>query len=144
MTPDAILEELLGHDPDLRLERYYGERSIFYNPGGARPLGRILYSIKERDGPNDRASRLSREGVYRFAFGMTENDYAQRFGPPPRRPEKGRTLDLLGHDLAALDVLTPHPVYAWMRWAQILSPTAARFDALRPLLAASLEMGRSR
>jgi hypothetical protein len=41
-----------------------------------------------------------------------------------------------------LDTLSPHPVYAWMGWAQILSPTAARFDELRPLLAESLALVR--
>ena len=29
----------------------------------------------------------------------------------------------------------PHPVYAWMGWAQILSPTAERFSGeLMPLI----------
>jgi hypothetical protein len=39
-----------------------------------------------------------------------------------------------GHDYAALDVLTPHPVYAWMGWVQILSPTASSFAEIRPLI----------
>jgi len=39
-----------------------------------------------------------------------------------------------GHDFAALDVLTPHPVYAWMGWVQILSPTASRYAQVRPLI----------
>jgi hypothetical protein len=43
-----------------------------------------------------------------------------------------------------LDVLAPHPVYAWMRWVQILSPTADRFEALRPLLAESLGLVREK
>ena len=141
MTPEAIIEEMLGFDSGLRLERYYGERSIFYNPGRARPLGTIWCSIKEQDGPNDRASDLSRPGVFRFAFGMTEDDYERWFGPPPRRPEKGRLLEL-EQDPSQLGVLTPHPVYAWMRWVQILSPTSV--DHLRPSLASSLDMVRAK
>jgi Family of unknown function (DUF6194) len=49
---------------------------------------------------------------------------------------------LPGFDLARLDELMPHPVYAWMSWVQILSPTPARYDPLRPLLAQSLDFAR--
>jgi hypothetical protein len=144
LEPELILADLLRLDPALRRERYYGERSLFYNPDGSAPLGSIFCSIKDRDGPNDAASKLSRPGVYRFAFEMTEATFAQHFGPPPRRPAKGGRLDLHGHDVAQLGVLTPHPVYAWMRWVQILSPTHDRFEALRPLLAESLELVREK
>lgn len=144
LEPERILEDLLRLDPALRLERYYGERSIFFNPGGAAPLGTIVWSIKDKDGPNDKASRLSRPGVYRFAFALSVPEYERRFGPPPRRPDKGALLQLPGHDLSRLGVLTPHPVYAWMRWVQILAPSPAQFDALRPLLAESLEVVRQK
>ena len=39
-----------------------------------------------------------------------------------------------GHDFAALDGLTPPPVYAWMGWVQILSPTASSYAEIRPLI----------
>ena len=39
-----------------------------------------------------------------------------------------------GHDFAALDVLTPHPAYAWMGWVQILSPTASSDAEIRSLI----------
>ena len=144
LEPEWILEEMLRLDPALRRERYYGERSVFYNPGGRAPLGTIFCSIKEADGPNDKASRLSRPGVYRFAFAMSATTYEKHFGAPPRRPPKGGLLRLPAHDLTALDVLTPHPVYAWMRWVQILAPTAERFGALRPLLDESLDLVRAK
>jgi hypothetical protein len=37
-----------------------------------------------------------------------------------------------------LGEVTPHPVYAWMRWVQILSPTAPQYEALRPHLVDAL------
>jgi hypothetical protein len=144
LDPEEVLADLRRLDPALRRERYYGERSLFYNPGGQAPLGTIFCSIKDRDGPNDKASSLSRAGVYRFAFEMTEETFEQHFGPPPRRPPKGRLLDLPEHDLTALRVLTPHPVYAWMRWAQVLSPSAETFAAVRPLLGESLGLVRQK
>jgi hypothetical protein len=143
LEPEAILRAVLRLDPGLRVEPYYGERAVFYNPGAVAPLGTIVCAIKDHDGPNDRASRLSRPGVYRFAFGMTPDGYERHFGTPPRRPAKGARLALPGHDLTRLDALAPHPVYAWMRWVQILSPSAARSAELQPLLVESLDRIRA-
>jgi uncharacterized protein DUF6194 len=139
LEPEEVLSELLELDPGLRRQAYYGERSIFFNPGGAAPLGSIFASIKDHDGPNDKAAKLSREGVYRLAFCLTPDRFAERFGPPPRRPLKGGVVDLAGYDLTRLGELTPHPVYAWMRWVQILSPSRSQYESLKPLLAESLE-----
>lgn len=139
LGPSAIITELLSLDPGVRLERYYGERSLFYNPGRRAPLGVIFASIKEDDGPNDKASRLSRPNVYRLAFQLTPDDYASRFGPPPRRPPRGGVV-ALDFDFAALGRLTPHPVYAWMRWVQILAPTRGQFGAVLPRLEESLAL----
>jgi hypothetical protein len=38
----------------------------------------------------------------------------------------------------------PHPVYAWMAWVQVLSPTTECFESLRPLLAESLDAVREK
>jgi hypothetical protein len=38
----------------------------------------------------------------------------------------------------------PHPVYAWMRWVQILTSSREQFDRLRPLLAESLDEVRAK
>ena len=140
MTPEAILDDLLGRDPGLRLTPYYGERAVFYNPGGKAPLGVILAAIKDRDGPNDASARLSRPGVFRFAFGLPRATFEARFGASPPRPPKGGVVELAGYDPTRLGELMPHPVYGWMGWVQILSPTAERFEALAPLLAESLDL----
>ena len=144
IEPEEILSDLLGLDAHLRRQAYYGERALFYNPGGAAPLGTIFASIKDRDGPNDAAAALSRKDVYRFAFCLPAERFGERFGEPPRRPPKGGSVDLSQHDLTGLGRLTPHPVYAWMRWVQILSPTPAQYVSLRPLLEESLELVRAR
>lgn len=144
LDPEEIISALARRDPNLRRERYYGERALFYNPGGEAPLGVIFASIKDRDGPNDRAAQLSRPGVYRFAFGLTRPTFARLFGAVPARPPKGKVVSLPGYDLTRLDELMPHPVYAWMSWLQILAPTEARYMALRPLLDESLDQARAR
>jgi hypothetical protein len=144
IEPEEILTDLLGCDPGLSLERYWGERSIFYNPGRGAPLGVIWASIKDHDGENDRSAELSRDGVYRLAFQLPRDEYERRFGGVPRRPPKGGVVDLPGYDPTRLDELMPHPVYAWMSWVQVLAPTRPRFEGLRPLLAQSLDEVRAK
>ena len=144
IEPEGVLRDLLAFDPGLRQERYWGERSIFYNPGTRAPLGVIFASIKDHDGENDRSSQLSREGVYRFAFCLPRDVYADMFGDTPARPRKGRVVDLADYDPARLQQLLPHPVYAWMRWVQILSPTREQYRALRPHLAESLALVKAK
>ena len=142
--PEEILTDLLGLDPGLVRQGYYGERSIFYNPGGVAPLGTIVASIKDRDGPNDKAANLSRDGVFRFGFQLGHEEYVRRFGALPRRPEKGQAVDVGGFDVTRLGELAPHPVYAWMRWVQILSPTRGQYESLKPLLLESLDVVRAK
>ena len=142
--PEEILRDLLELDGGLRRKAYYGERSIFYNPGDIAPLGTIFASIKDRDGPNDKAAKLSRQGVYRLAFCVTPDRFAERFGHRPRRPPKGGVVDLTGYDLTRLGELMPHPVYAWMRWVQILWPSRPQYRSLEPLLVESLAVVKAR
>jgi hypothetical protein len=144
LSTGEALDRLLAFDGELRLEAYYGERSVFYNPGGTAPLGVIFASVKDHDGPKDAAARLSRPGVWRLAFGMSAEAFAARFGGTPARPPKGRPVALGAWDVTRLDELTPHPVYAWMGWAQILSPSRTSFEQLEPLLAQSLDLVRGR
>ncbi len=134
MTPDEVVDELRGEFAGLAPRARWGETSLFYNPDGALPSGVYFCTIKEQDGANDAASRLDRPGVFRVALGLPRHRYEERFGPRPARPVKGGVV-ATGHDFAALDVLMPHPVYAWMGWVQVLSPSAETFADLRPLLA---------
>jgi Family of unknown function (DUF6194) len=144
IEPEEILSALLELGPGLTLEAYYGERAVFYNPGRARPLGIILASVKDRDGPNDASAELSRPGVFRLSLGITRETYVERFGVIPARPPRGGVIALDGYDPTRLDTLMPHPVYGWMYWLQILSPSRASFDALRPLLDEALGLAETK
>lgn len=142
MPSEELLRELLALDPAMTREHYYGERAVFYNPGRVAPLGIIVASVKDHDGPNDRRANLSRPDVYRLAFGLNRTTFAELFGDVPARPPKGAVVATAGYDLTALDELMPHPVYAWMSWVQILNPTTDRIDSLRGLLTSSLDLAR--
>jgi hypothetical protein len=92
----------------------------------------------------DAVARLSRPGVWRLAFAMPAEAFAARFDGIPARPPKGRAVALPRWDLTRLDELAPHPVYAWMGWVQILSPSRASIDGLQLVLAQSLDLARAR
>jgi hypothetical protein len=126
------------------LDAYYGERSIFYNPGRIAPLGTTVASIKDCDGPNDKAANLSRDGVFRFAFQLGRQEYVRRFGAVPPRPERDHAVDLGRFNVTRLGELAPHPVYTWMRWVQILAPTREQYELLNPLLRDSLDVVKAK
>jgi hypothetical protein len=134
MTPDDVLAALTTRFAGLVPKATWGETSLFYNPDGVLPNGVYFCTVKEHDGANDRASQLDRPGVFRLAVGLPPGRYEQMFGPRPARPPKGGVV-LTADDFTATDVLMPHPVYAWMGWVQVLSPSAATFAEMQQLLA---------
>jgi hypothetical protein len=133
VTPADVADRILDGYDGLAVTSSWGETSFFYNPGRVLPSGVYFCTTKDHDGANDRASNLDRAGVFRFAFGLPAERYEALFGPRPGRPPKGGVVDVDG-DFEATGVLGPHPVYAWMGWVQILSPSEAGFDLLLPLL----------
>ena len=133
MKPQAIIDDLCPALDGVVPKSTWGETALVYNPGRSLPNGVYFCTFKARDGENDRASALTREGVFQVSIDISPETYVQRFGYRPARPAKGGVVNT-GHDFAALDVLTPHPVYAWMGWVQILSPTASSYAEIRPLI----------
>lgn len=109
MQPQAIIDDLCAILDSVVPKSSWGETALFYNPGRTLPSGVYFCTFKERDGENHRASVLTRDGVFRVSIGVSPATYVARFGPRPARPAKGGVVNT-GHDFAALDVLTPHPV----------------------------------
>lgn len=141
MTPEDVIQMLTAEYPGLVPKATWGETSLFYNPGGALKNGVYFATVKERDGDHDQSSRLNRDGVFRVSFGLPTAVYEAVFGPRPPRPPKGQAV-VTGHDFTVLDQLAPHPVYAWMGWVQVLSPTEQTLGELQPLLAAAYGKAR--
>ncbi len=130
----ALQDEFAGLTP----KSTWGETSLFYNPGGTLPSGVYFCTVKEHDGTNDRASHLDRPGVFRVALGLPRDSYEELFGPRPPRPPKGGVV-MTGHDFTATNVVMPHPVYAWMGWVQVLSPSGDTFTSMHPLFIAAYD-----
>ncbi len=133
MSPQELETWMLESYQGLVVANAYRERSFFFNPDGSLPKGIYFATIKESDGPNDKASQLDREEVFRLSTGIGKEQYRKLFGDPPPRPGKGKVVNLDFH-FPALGVLMPHPVYAWLGWVCINSPTGQNMELVRHLL----------
>ncbi len=111
--------------------------TVFATLNEAQPTCELIatggtVSVVAIDGVDHCLHRFDQVGTSELV--LTRHRYEERFGPRPARPAKGGVV-ATGHDFAALDALMPHPVYAWMGWVQVLSPSAATFADLRSLFA---------
>jgi Family of unknown function (DUF6194) len=122
---------ILNNYPDIIVTNAYRERSFFYNPDGSLPKGIYFATIKESDEPNDKSSFLDRENMYRLSIGIGKKHYQDLFGACPARPIKGGIIDF---DFSALNILMPHPIYAWISWVAINNPTKENIDTIKYLL----------
>jgi hypothetical protein len=140
-TPQDIAAKLLARHPGTRAVTTWGETAIFLNPDSLLPKGVYVATLKDHDGAHDRASGLDRPGVFRLSFAIARPAFAARFGLPPPRPAKGGVV-AGGWDFRALDRIMPHPVYAWMGWVAVLSPSWRTLDEALALLDPAVDAAR--
>ncbi|MEH2953564.1 DUF6194 family protein [Candidatus Merdisoma sp. JLR.KK011] len=138
MTSNEILSYCLSHLKDVVFVESWGEKGIFYNPGGALKRGVYVLTIKEKDGEHDKASMLNRMDVYRVNVGLRKQSFLKRFGVIPKRPSGGDVVNM-DFDFTSLDTILPHPVYAWMGWVCVLNPSEKTFEELKELIQESYE-----
>jgi len=124
-----IVDELDGVVP----QNSWGESAYFYNPDNVLKRGAYFATLKEKDGENDRASNLNREGVWRLNIGVRKSTFSQIFGVSPGRPSKGEIIKG-PWDFELKDNLTPHPIYGWMSWLAVNNPSFETFEKCKPLL----------
>ncbi|MEM8809677.1 MAG: DUF6194 family protein [Cyanobacteria bacterium P01_G01_bin.38] len=135
MTPEEIISVIENKLCGIVPKESWGETSLFYNPGRVLPNGVYFCTIKHQNGNNDKASDLDRPGVFRVAIGLNPDTYVRLFGPKPGRPLKGGIVVTdNNYDFTKLNELMPHPIYAWMGWAQILCPSRNQFESIFPLI----------
>ena len=143
MTLEEVQRWLLARYSGLVAHQTWGETSLFYNPTGNEARGTYTFTLKEKDGPNDKASNLSRPGVFRLNFSLTKPTFTRIFGPPTQRPRAGGIIDG-NYDFEALNTLVPHPVYGWSAWVAILNPDGKQLEELQPLLDESYTSAQQR
>ena len=120
-TPETIETYLLTTYQHLNPINSWGERSYFVNPDLKLKRGTYFATVKSKDGENDRASNLDREGVYRLNISLTPEKFNNIFGIKFSRPPKGGII-IGNYDFQKLNTFMPHPVYGWMNWIVINNP----------------------
>lgn len=143
MMPDEILEYCLNKLEGTVLINSWGERGIFYNPDNKLKRGVYILTVKEKDGENDRSSKLNRENVYRVNLGVYKDTFKEIFDIIPKRPVKGGIVDM-DYDFSATNQILPHPVYGWMGWICVLNPSEKTFEELKPLIQEAYEYAKKK
>jgi hypothetical protein len=111
----------------------WGEQGIFYNPEMKLAKGIYILTLKEQDGPNDKASKLNRSGLFRLNLGIEKSTFIDLFGYIPKRPTAGNIIEM-NYDFSSVDEILPHPVYGWMSWISVITPSTNTFEKLKPLI----------
>ena len=105
----------------------YGEKSYFYNKDNNKKRGKYFITIKEYDGPNDKQSNLDRDNTYRLTYRLSKEEYKNRFGKLHKKIDnisKKYKFDIL-------NTITPHPIYYWMNFIQIINP---KYNMLKQII----------
>ena len=87
-----------------------GGKGIFYNPGHVFKRGVYILTVKEKDGDNDKGSKLDRPGIYRVNLSIRMDMFVNLFWGVPKRPGAGGFVEM-NYDFSAVDRFLPHPVY---------------------------------
>ncbi|AZV58045.1 DUF6194 family protein [Clostridium sp. AWRP] len=143
MTIDEILQYCNNNLEGTTLIESWGEKGIFYNPEKVLKRGVYVLTIKEKDGANDKSSELNRKNIFRVNLGLRKSTFKEMFGEIPKRPSAGGIVDM-NYDFTILDTIIPHPVYAWIGWISVLSPSKDTFEKLKPLIQEAYEFSKEK
>ena len=131
MDEASIREYIVRNFPEISVVDGTGGGFFFTDPERKFPFATLVTSDEY-----DRASDLSRPGVFRLNIGVSKRTFGAMFGAAPASGGEG------GYDYTALDRIMPHPVYGKMYWVCVLNPGAETFETVRKLLAEAYETGR--
>lgn len=122
MSSDQQLNQVLAARPGTRLLEANGDTFAVHDPAGDLPPERQQpWATIVTSNAYDSASDLDRPGVVRLNIGLPKARFAEVVDPTAE------------HDLTALDVVMPHPVYGDQYWVCVLNPDTT-MSAVRGLL----------
>lgn len=96
------------------------------DPTKRQPFATIILTDRQ-DGANH--SDLDARGAWRLNVGVRPATYRALFGEPPSWEDAPKA-----RDFTQLDTLLPHPIYAPLSWVCVVSPSAATWARVRPLV----------
>lgn len=152
MTEDDVLAHVTAREGvvvwtaspgDGSPEIAWGDSFIYYSPDGSVPAtAQPFATIVTKDYPDDSSSQLHRPGTFRVNVHAGKDAAAralaqqQDAGGTAAAPEDG--------ELAAADVLRPHPTYGRAGWLAVINPGERTEAITRALLTAACDSARSR
>lgn len=87
MDAEQIIQYCLENFEGVVTVTSWGEKGVYYNPDRLLTKGVYILTVKEKDGANDKASKLDREGIYRLNIGVHKDNFIKMFGHIPSRPQ---------------------------------------------------------
>jgi len=120
----------------------WGDSFVYYSPDGTVPAATQPFAtIVTKDYPDDVSSQLHRPGTYRVNVHAGKDAAARALAqqdPGGAAGQPGRS------ELAAADVLRPHPTYGRAGWLAVINPGERTGAITCALLRAAWDSARSR
>ncbi len=119
-------------------ELAWGDAFLHSAPEGRMPGRTQPYAtIVTKDYPDDRASRLDAPDRWRVNIHLDRETFRELTGEEPRSLTRAR-------DVAAADVVNPHPVYGALGWICVVTPSERTMDTVLRLLREAHDAARAR
>ncbi len=134
MDEAGIAAYLTATFDDVQSQGIEGWTFFFHGADRMMPFA----TLGTQDDAYDTASNLNRPSVFRLNIGVSRATYRTLFGHEAPIAGPNGFVET-GHDFTTLDQLMPHPVYAPQSWVCVLNPSAATFEAVKPLLSEAYE-----
>ena len=114
--PETITRFITQRYTDVDVIHAYDATFFSLDPDTHWPNFATIVTTDEHD--EGAPSQLSRPGIFRLNLGVSGETFDRLVG------------GLADPDLATLDRLLPHPVYARQHWVSILNPSDATFETV--------------
>ena len=128
MNESSVVDYITKTFSGVETTTAFGYTFFFYRSERNLPFATLIAS----DQDYDRISNLDRPGVFRLNIGISKQTFQYLFGTAK--------VDVNSYDFTALDMIMPHPHYAQQHFICVLTPSAATFESIRPMLAEAYDI----
>ena len=128
MNEPSVANYITNTFPGVETTTNFGYTFFFYGSDHKLPFATLASS----DNDYDRISNLDRPGVFRLNIGVSQQTFQSLFGTAK--------VEVGSYDFSVLDVIMPHPHYAQQYFICVLSPSEAKFERIRALLAEAYDI----
>lgn len=121
----------------------WGDSFAYYSPDGTVPAATQPFAtIVTKDYPDDVSSQLHRPGTFRVNIHASKEAASRALAQHQDTDRTGAQPGV--SDLAAADVLRPHPTYGRAGWLAVINPGERTEAHTRALLTSAWDSARAR